>query len=231
MKESRKPLKQRTSYKIWKAIDNHPYLFFIIVAVLIMGILYLTFSISQQEAYEIALESYDKEQYENLDEAIAKNMQNGFPNISEVPEDIEFGIEKQSDSEEIKYTFYPKVNDNKSWLMPNLMITVTISKSGELLSKTSYYETEESYIKEVHGNYKFCRFFMAIFGTAPILCLVLLIMMLIAYYWEKEEVKEWTKEYEELWKRLTEFALGKTDECDDEEDIKQVEDEPKDNDE
>ncbi len=231
MKESRKPLKQRTSYKIWKAIDNHLYLFFIIVAVLIMGILYLTFSISQQEAYEIALESYDKEQYENLDEAIAKNMQNGFPNISEVPEDIEFGIEKQSDSEEIKYTFYPKVNDNKSWLMPNLMITVTISKSGELLSKTSYYETEESYIKEVHGNYKFCRFFMAIFGTAPILCLVLLIMMLIAYYWEKEEVKEWTKEYEELWKRLTEFALGKTDECDDEEDIKQVEDEPKDNDE
>lgn len=231
MKESRKPLKQRTSYKIWKAIDNHLYLFFIIVAVLIMGILYLTFSISQQEAYEIALESYDKEQYENLDEAIAKNMQNGFPNISEVPEDIEFGIEKQSDSEEIKYTFYPKVNDNKSWLMPNLMITVTISKSGELLSKISYYETEESYIKEVHGNYKFCRFFMAIFGTAPILCLVLLIMMLIAYYWEKEEVKEWTKEYEELWKRLTEFALGKTDECDDEEDIKQVEDEPKDNDE
>lgn len=231
MKESRKPLKQRTSYKIWKAIDNHLYLFFIIVAVLIMGILYLTFSISQQEAYEIALESYDKEQYEKLDEAIAKNMQNGFPNIAEVPEDIEFGIEKQSDSEEIKYTFYPKVNDNKSWLMPNLMITVTISKSGELLSKTSCYETEESYIKEVHGNYKFCRFFVAIFGTAPILCLVVPIMMLIAYYWYKKEVKERTKEYEEFWKRLTEFALGKTDEGDNEEDIKQVDDEPEDNDE
>lgn len=231
MKESRKPLKQRTSYKIWKAIDNHPYLFFIIVAVLIMGILYLTFSILQQEAYEIALESYDKEQYEKLDEAIAKNMQNGFPNIAEVPEDIEFGIEKQSDSEEIKYTFYPKVNDNKSWLMPNLMITVTISKSGELLSKTSCYETEESYIKEVHGNYKFCRFFVALLGTIPIICLVILIMLPITYYWYKKEVKEWTKEYEELWKRLAEVALGKTDEGDDEENIKLAEIELEDNDE
>lgn len=231
MKESRKPLEERIGYKIWKIIDNHAWTFCILVIVLTMGIGYLIFSVSQQEAYDVALASYDREQYEKLDEVITKNMQNGFPNIPEVPEDIKFSFNKPEDSDNISYTFSKEVKDIKSWLIPDLTIAVKISKSGELLSKTSCYETEESYKQEIQECYGFCKVFMLLIGGGPVAILILVALQPFYYYWEKEEVKEWIKKYEEIWKRLAEFALDKTDEGDDEEDIKLAEIEPEDNDE